>query len=98
DPTNNSPAPSAPTASVKVDSGDVVQVTYTNSAPANQVVSGHKFVDLDADGTRDAGEPGLDGVTIHIVGKTWDGVSINTSTTTGVNPNNPNDHGYWEFN
>jgi len=51
--------------------------------------SGYKFEDKDADGTWDAGEPGLAGWTIKALGNTADGI-VSVETSTGAN-------GYYEF-
>ena len=49
----------------------------------NATKSGSKFEDLDADGQpREAGEPGLSGWTINLVGTAGDGSPVNLSTTT----------------
>ncbi|MBI4496887.1 MAG: hypothetical protein HY689_03170, partial [Chloroflexi bacterium] len=50
-------------------------------------ISGQKFHDLNADGVKDAGEPGLSGWEIHLFGTTDDGASVHDHTTTDANGN-----------
>jgi hypothetical protein len=45
-------------------------------------ISGHKFLDIDGDGTQDAGEPGLDGLTIEAIDK-HTGQVLGSSVTAG---------------
>ena len=47
--------------------------------------SGVKFEDLNGNGLRDAGEPGLSGWTINLVGTDGMGNAVSLNTTTGVN-------------
>ncbi|MCA9248269.1 MAG: hypothetical protein KDA42_14170, partial [Planctomycetales bacterium] len=47
-------------------------------------VTGQKFEDLDGDGVKDAGEPGVSGVTIRLFGTTGAGQNINITTSTGT--------------
>ena len=60
---------------------------------------GYKFNDLDGDGVRDAGEPGLSGWTINVTGTTTGGAAVNKTTTTlADDPATPdNEAGYYEF-
>ena len=44
-----------------------------------------KFDDLDADGVKDAGEPGLSGWTITLTGTDGFGTAVDLSTTTDAN-------------
>jgi hypothetical protein len=53
-------------------------------------LSGMKFSDLDADGEKDEGEPGLEGWTITIDGTGPDGLPIDEEVLTG-------DGGFWEW-
>jgi hypothetical protein len=45
-------------------------------------LAGTKYEDLNADGNRDAGEPGLDGWTIRLEGTTGQGASVDTAEIT----------------
>jgi hypothetical protein len=49
--------------------------------------TGTKFNDLDGDGVRDAGEPGLAGWVIHLAGTDGQGHPVNVSTTTDASGN-----------
>ena len=51
----------------------------------NGTKSGTKFVDSNGDGDRDAGEPGLAGVEIHLFGTTGLGADFHEHTTTDAN-------------
>src|SRR6266508_1491680 len=51
----------------------------------NATKSGTKFEDLDADGVRDAGEPGIAGVEIHLFGPDGMGNAVHEHATTDVN-------------
>jgi hypothetical protein len=53
----------------------------------NATKTGQKFHDLDGDGVKDAGEGGLSGWTINLVGTTGLGVAVNTSTVTDASGN-----------
>jgi hypothetical protein len=53
-------------------------------------LSGMKFSDLDAEGDKDEGEPGLEGWKITISGTGPDGLPINDEATT-------NENGFWEW-
>ncbi len=48
----------------------------------NGTKSGTKFVDTNGDGDRDTGEPGLDGVQIHLAGTDGRGNAVHLHTTT----------------
>ena len=50
-------------------------------------VTGKVFADSDSDGTRDAGEPGISGVTLTLTGTTAASGSINRTTTTDSDGN-----------
>ena len=54
---------------------------FGNYCNANK--SGVKFEDLNGNGVRDAGEPGLPGWTIHLTGTDGRGNSVNLTATTG---------------
>ena len=71
----------ARSATVDLDAGENITCTFTN-APT-QAISGMKFSDLDNDGVKDAGEPGLSGWTVFL-DTDDDGVldAGETSTTT----------------
>jgi protocatechuate 3,4-dioxygenase beta subunit len=55
-------------ATLKLDPDETITVTYTNEPPGGglPVKRGMKFEDLNADGKKDAGEPGLQGWTIYV--------------------------------
>ncbi|MCU0978062.1 MAG: hypothetical protein MUF25_02725, partial [Pirellulaceae bacterium] len=48
------------------------------------VKSGIKFEDLDGDGVKDSGEPGLPGWTINLIGTDLQGASVALTTTTDI--------------
>ena len=55
-------------ATLDLDPDETITVTFTDTPVAIRLPgkSGMKFEDLDADGVKDAGEPGLGGWTIYI--------------------------------
>ncbi len=55
--------------------------------PQEGVKKGQKFNDLDGDGVKDAGEPGLPNWTIHIFGTTNDNVVVHEDILTDANGN-----------
>jgi hypothetical protein len=72
---------------VKIDGKDVMNVNFTNNvtvippAPKTSNISGIKFNDLNGNGIRDAGEPGLANWTITLTNDT--GVTITRTTVNG---------------
>src|SRR5690606_19487541 len=55
---------------------------HQDAAPATGTISGRKYNDLDGDGQRDPGEPGLAGWTIVLGGTDSNGNSVTASVTT----------------
>lgn len=54
------------------------------AADAGAQISGVVFEDRDADGLQGSGEPGLEGVTVHLLGTTSLGSAVDLSILTGV--------------
>ena len=71
------------TAQISLASGDDDQTWDAGVVPAN--LSGTVFLDLDADGVEDAGEPGIDAVTITLTGTDLYGNPVSDTTTTDGN-------------
>jgi SdrD B-like domain len=70
--------------------GWIVVLTSGSTDPGNDfgnfqngTKSGTKFVDTNGNGARDPGEPGLEGVEIHLVGTDGRGNAVHLHTTTG---------------
>jgi hypothetical protein len=60
------------------------------AAPAAGKLSGHVYRDLDNDGKKEAGEPGIGGVTVKLSGTDANGNPVNATQTTNVD-------GFYEF-
>jgi len=56
---------------------------FTNTPPA--VVSGHVFLDANANGVQDSGDPNAPGMTITLSGKTDQGAQVSSQVTTDSN-------------
>jgi uncharacterized protein (DUF2141 family) len=63
---------------------DISGLDFGNSLTPN-AIGGVKFEDFDADGVRDAGEPGLPGVTIQLTPATVVGPTLNATTDAAGN-------------
>jgi len=81
--TDGGSSTSGSTATIDLDAGETITVTFTNALHTGGLgkldVSGYKFNDLNADGSWDDGEPGIEGWTIYLS----DGTTT-ISTTTGA--------------
>jgi uncharacterized repeat protein (TIGR01451 family) len=58
--------------------------TGNNFGESGQGLSGYVYIDLNGNGTKDAGEPGIPGVSVTLSGTTIDNV---TSVCSAINPN-----------
>src|SRR5207247_149137 len=77
--------PAPPTrATLALISGQVADLDFVFVNFPTRRSSDLKFNDLDGDGTHDAGEPGLAGVTINLTGTDGKGNAVSLSTSTGV--------------
>lgn len=60
---------------------DAAAVTLPNPSKIGDFV----WKDLDQDGVQDAGEPGMAGVTVHLIGATLSGTQVNIAAMSGAN-------------
>ncbi|MDQ2869445.1 MAG: SpaA isopeptide-forming pilin-related protein [Acidobacteriota bacterium] len=86
-------APGTATATVNVSTRTVSGLLFGNQAVLGASISGFKFIDVNGNGARDAGEPGGGGVTIRLSGPGGTGTGVQTTTAsdgsftfTGVAP------------
>jgi fimbrial isopeptide formation D2 family protein/uncharacterized repeat protein (TIGR01451 family) len=75
-----------------------VDFGYTSGAPTATAALGDRlWRDTDGDGVQDAGEPGLSGVTVRLIGAGPDGIFGTGDDLTGLTPQTTDSNGNYQF-